>query len=68
MYVKNNWPTILKKAWSIRFISLSLIFSTLEIMLPIFAHNMRDSAFTILSILAMVAAFVARIVAQKDIK
>lgn len=64
---KDDWREILTKAWSIRFIILSIIFQSIEILLPLYSENFERGLFAILSILAAGLSFYSRLIAQKDI-
>lgn len=63
----DNWKEIVKKAWSIRFMILAGILSGVEVVLPLFAHQFPNGVFAALSGCCVAAAFVARLVAQKDV-
>jgi hypothetical protein len=62
-----NWKEILRKAWSIRFLVLAGILSGIEIVLPLFAEQFPRNVFAILSFVFVGAAFVSRLVAQRDV-
>jgi hypothetical protein len=67
----NNWQTILKRAWSIRLMVGAAVLSGFEFLLP-FAHAvgwldwMPIGIFAALSFLTIVGAFVARLLAQRN--
>ena len=63
----DNWRDIVRKAWSIRFIILAGILSGCEVILPLFSEAIPRHLFAVLSFFAVAAAFVSRIVAQKDL-
>lgn len=67
MKLYDNWKDIVKRAWSIRFIILAGLLSGCEVILPLFSDSIPDKVFAILSFVFVAAAFVARIVAQKDL-
>lgn len=67
MTLLEDWKEILQKAWSIRFIVLAGVLSGIEVILPFFADAIPRGVFAILSFAAVSAAFVSRIVAQKDL-
>jgi hypothetical protein len=67
MKLYDNWKDILTKAWSIRFIILAGILSGLEIILPLFNESIPENLFAALSFVCVSAAFVARLVAQRDV-
>lgn len=66
MKLLTNWKRILKKAWSIRLLILAGVLSGIEVVLPFFSDAIPRGPFAVLSFLAVAAAFVARLVAQKD--
>lgn len=67
MTLYSNWKTIVRKAWSIRFIILAGLLSGIEVALQFFQHTLPNGLFAGLSAAATGAAFIARIVAQKDV-
>ena len=67
MKLYDNWQDILKKAWSIRFIALAAILTGLEVLLPLFHESVPKNLFAALSFVCVSAAFVARLVAQRDV-
>jgi hypothetical protein len=68
MKLNGNWKDIVKKAWSIKFIVLAGLLSAFEVILPLYFDLFDRGTFASLSFIAVSAAFIARIVAQKDIK
>lgn len=64
---KDDWKEVLTKAWSIRFIILSIIFQSIEILLPMYSEKFERGLFATLSILAAGLSFYSRLIAQKDI-
>jgi hypothetical protein len=67
MKLYDNWKEILRKAWSIRFMVIAAVLSGIEIVLPLFAEQFPRSVFATLSFIFVGAAFVSRIVAQRDV-
>lgn len=67
MKLYTNWKSILKKAWSIRFMLLAGILSGCEVILPLYQEVFPRGTFAILSMLAISGGFIARIVAQKGL-
>ncbi len=63
----DNWRDIVRRAWSIRFMLLAGLLSGVEVVLPFFADAFPRGAFAALSGLSVGAAFVARLVAQRDV-
>lgn len=67
MKLYDNWVEILRRSWSLRFIILAGILSGIEVILPFFSEDIPRNLFAILSFIAVSAAFIARLVAQKGI-
>ena len=67
MQLYPNWKEIARRSWSLRFIILAGILSGLEVILPFFSDEIPRNLFAVLSFVAVSAAFVARLVAQKGI-
>jgi hypothetical protein len=64
-----NWREILKKAWSIRLLFIAAILSAIEAAIPFLTFVPAPQGFfAIMSALATGAAFVARLLAQKNMK
>lgn len=63
----DNWREIARRSWSLRFIILAGLLSGCEVVLPFFAEQIPQNLFAALSFLAVAAAFIARLVAQKGI-
>lgn len=67
MQLYDNWRDILRKAWSIRLMILAGALSAAEVVLPLFADVMPRGTFAALSAVTVTAAFVSRLIAQKDL-
>ena len=67
MKLYDNWQDILKKAWSIRFMVLAAVLSGIEVILPFFNESIPKNIFAALSFVCVSAAFIARLVAQRDV-
>ena len=67
MKLYDNWKLIVKKAWSVRLMVIAFFLTMTEAMLPFFSNAVPSRLFAILSGLAVAGAFVARIVAQRDV-
>lgn len=67
MQMRSDWKRILRKAWSIRLLLLAGALSAVEVALPYFSDAMPRGAFAALSGLSVGGAFIARLIAQKDL-
>lgn len=67
MKLYDNWKEIVLKAWSIRFMLLAGLLSGVEVALPFFESYFPRGIFAALSGVSVGAAFVARLVAQRDV-
>lgn len=68
MQLKDDWRAIVRKAWSIKFMLLAFVFTSLEVMLPFFNEDIPRATFAVLSGLSVAGAFVTRLLAQKDVE
>lgn len=68
MMLVPNWKRILKKAWSIRLMLLAGLLSGCEVILPLYSEAIPRNVFAGLSMLAIAGGFIARIVAQKEMR
>lgn len=62
-----NWKTLIRKAWSIRLMILAGALSAAEIVLPMFADSIPRGVFAIMTTIAVAGAFIARLIAQKEV-
>jgi len=67
MRLYDNWRQILRKSWSLRFILIAGLLSGCEVALPLIGDRFEPGVFAGLSAAFTCAAFIARLVAQKDI-
>ena len=65
--VNPNWKQIIRKAWSIRFMTMAAILSACEVVLPLYEDTIPKNLFASLSFFFVTAAFISRIVAQRDV-
>lgn len=61
----SDWKWVLTNSWSLRLIVLAALLSGAEVALPLLSNWFAPGLFATLSFLVTVAAFIARIVAQK---
>lgn len=66
MNLVSDWRRVLQRAWSIRLIALAALLSGAEVALPFLGDFIVPGRLAALSALATAGAFVARILAQKD--
>ena len=67
MTLHDNWQTLIRKAWSVKFMVLAFLLTMAEVMLPFFSDAVPQKMFAVLSGLAVAGAFVSRLIAQKDL-
>lgn len=67
MRLINNWRAVLLRAWSMRLMLAAAVLSGAEFVLPFFSDHLPAGVFAGLSFVTVAGAFVARIVAQKDL-
>jgi hypothetical protein len=65
--LRNDWRMILKRAWSVRLMAVSAVFSGLEILVQVFMENppIPRYWFAAVAFLVAVIAPFARLVSQK---
>jgi len=62
-----NWKDVLRRAWSVRLIVLAAILSGIEAALLFLPLPVPPGTFALLTCIVTMAAFVARIMAQKNL-
>lgn len=67
MRLYDNWKQILRKSWSLKFVVLAAILTACEAVLPLYWDQFPRDVFASLTFVTIIAAFIARLVAQKDI-
>lgn len=67
MQLYPNWKELIRRAWSIRLLVLAGFLSGCEVILPFFSEDIPRNLFAVLSFVAVSAAFVARLIAQKGL-
>ncbi len=71
MKLASNWKELLRHAWSVRLIVAAAILSGLEALLPLLEAlsppDWISVALTVATPAVVAAAFIARLVAQKDL-
>lgn len=66
MTLLNDWRHVLRKAWSIRLTIIAGLLSAMEVVLPLFMDTMPRGIFSVLTLVAVAGAFIARLTAQKE--
>ncbi len=67
MRLHSKWRLILRRAWSIRLIIISAIFSAAQLVIPVYGDVLPRDAFAILSAIACAGAIIARVLTQTDL-
>ena len=68
MTLHENWQTLVRKAWSIRFMVMAFVLTMAEVILPFFSDAVPPRVFAVMSGIAVAGAFISRLIAQKDMK
>ncbi len=63
-----DWQKILRRAWSVRLMVLAAVLTAAEVALPYLGGVIAPGRLAALSGLATAGAFIARILAQKDLE
>lgn len=68
MALLSDWRRVLKRAWSVRLIALSILLSAAEVGLSVFTDDppIPRATFAVLAMAVTLAAAVARLLAQPD--
>ena len=64
----SEWKTVLKKAWSMRFMALAMVFTVAEAVLPMFSEMIPRSLFESLTAISIAGGMASRLISQKDFK
>jgi len=69
MKFASNWKSVLRKAWSIRLMIVAGLLSGVEVILPYLPAflDAPQGVFAALSLLVTAGAFIARLLAQKEL-
>lgn len=68
MTLKEEWKSIVKKAWSVRLMAAAFILTAAEVALPFFGDDIPPRLFAVLSGIAVAGAFISRLVVQRDVE
>lgn len=60
----DNWHHILRRSWSVRWITVAALFSGLEVIVPLFVDTLAHGTFAVLSFVASAGAVGARLLVQ----
>lgn len=67
MKLYDNWKTIVKEAWSIRFMMIAIICECAQVVLPIYTDRIPENIFTVLTILAVAGGIISRTIYQQNV-
>lgn len=62
-----NWQAIMRRAWSVRLMALAVVLTVCEVVTPFFSDSLSRGWFAILSLVVILGALAARIVAQRNL-
>ncbi len=63
-----DWKRVLRKAWSMRLMAGAAVLSAVEVALPFFQPELPRGWFALLSAVTVSGAFVARLMAQRNMR
>lgn len=63
--VRQDWRWVIKRAWSFRLLALAALLESASVIIPLFANEIPRTTFSILILIVIAAAMVARVIAQK---
>lgn len=66
MKLATDWRIVLRRAWSVRLMILAVLLTVCEVALPFVGDAFARVPFAVLSLVVILAALVARIVAQRN--
>ena len=61
-----DWQQLVKKAWSIRLMTLAFLLTAVEVILPFFNEDLPRNLFATLSGISVAGAFIARLLVQQE--
>jgi uncharacterized membrane protein HdeD (DUF308 family) len=67
MKLYDNWRTILKKAWSLKFLLIALVLECASVILPFYTDVISRQTFTALIIVCIIGSGISRIVYQNNV-
>lgn len=67
MKLYDNWKTIVRKSWALRFMAIAVIGETAQVVLPLYVEEIPRTYYAVLTLLAIAAGMVARLVHQDEI-
>lgn len=67
MKLYQNWKTILRKSWALRFMAIAAIGQTAQVVLPLWMDEIPRSEYAVFTLVAIVAGMGSRLVHQDDI-
>jgi hypothetical protein len=65
--LKPNWKQVVRKAWSIRLVALSCVFTAAEVVVPMYSDAFPRNTFALLSAFTAIGALVARVLMQNNL-
>jgi len=67
MRLYDNWKTIVKKAWSLRFMELAIVCEVAQVVLPMYTDIIPRGAFLALIGFAVIGSYISRLVYQPNV-
>lgn len=67
MRLYDNWKTIVKEAWSLKFLLIALLLECASVLLPFYTDKIPREVFTPLIIIAIFGSGISRIIYQHNV-
>jgi len=62
-----NWKTIVKSAWSLKFLFIALVLECASVILPFYTDVISRQTFTILIVFSIIGSGISRVIYQHDV-
>jgi len=67
MKLYDNWRTIIKEAWSLKFLFIALVLECTSVILPFYTDVISRQTFTILVVFSIIGSGISRVVYQHNV-
>lgn len=67
MKLYDNWKTIVRKSWALRFMAIAVIGETAQVVLPLYVEDIPRAYYALFTLLAIAAGMLSRLIHQDEI-